>query len=412
MTSNYESLDEFFKNNEIRVNNFLSKAAFSIVPVYPIILMFTKSGFFPQTSILRLTLLTIISISLAIIFYISNKRNPGASYNKYILILFTNLMIFLLSIEQGLQVSIVYILAPICSCLYFNERFTIQTFIFCYLSLLLSYIIRSFIILDEFMMSPSRQVWRLTYTVGSTVEYIIFALVCFFISKEVKNLIINVFNHRQNVRQIQEQIIVGFGNIIEAKEGINARHIKLTTEYLKLICNKLKENGLYTDFLTDSNIKLMTIAVPFHDIGKVIIPPEILNKTEKLTPDEFSLIKYHPVDSADFISKKLSVLHDAELVHIAHDMALYHHERVDGNGYPYKLKGDSIPLSAKIMAGADILDTLLSKRAYKEAYSTEKALQIIKEISGKSLDKNIADALLSCADEINYIQKGGSLNYD
>lgn len=412
MNSKYESLDNFFITNEIRINNFLSKIAFTVVPIYPALILFTLLGITPATNIPRLIILSVFTISLAIIFYISNKKDPSAPYNKHILCIFTIFLNFLISIEQGLQVSMIYVAAPLFACLYFDDAMTLRTLIIGFLAIIFSYAIRSTTIIDAYMRSSSRLAWGLAHGMGGAIEYLIFGATCYFLSKEIKKLIINVFNHRQNVRKIQGQTIVGFSNIVEAKEGINARNIKLTTEYLKLICYKLRENGLYTNFLTDTNIRLMTLAVPFHDIGKVTIPKEILNKTGKLTTEEYELIKYHPLESANFISQKLTVLNDAKLIKIAHDMALYHHERVDGAGYPFKLKGDAIPISAKIMSAADILDALLSKRAYKEAYSIDKALQIIKEIGGKSIDSDISKVLILCADEINYIRKGGSFDYE
>lgn len=412
MNSKYESLDNFFITNEKTVNNFLAKTAFTVVPIYPLLVILTLLGITPHTSVLRLVLLSVFSFLLTIIFYISNKKNPSASYNKHILCFFTAFLIFLISIEQGLQVSMVYVVAPLFASLYFDEKFTLHTIIGGFFSIIFSYAIRAATIVDAYMRNPTRRIWGLAHATGGAIEYLIFTIICFFLSKEIKKLIINVFNHRQSVRKLQEQMIVGFSNIVEAKEGVNARNIKLTTEYLKLICYKLRENGLYTNFLTDSTIRLMTLAVPFHDIGKVAIPKEILNKTGKLTAEEYEIIKYHPLDSANFISQKLTVLNDAKLIKIAHEMALYHHERIDGTGYPFKIKGDSIPLSARIMAAADILDALLSKRAYKEAYSIDKALQIIKEIGGKSIDSDISQILLTCGDEINYIRNGGSLDYD
>lgn len=411
MKSNYESLDEFFKNNEIQINNFLAKAAFSVIFVYPVILILTILKIFPQSSIFRLIILFIVTSTMSVVFYIANKKDPESSYNKKILLFFTNLIIFIISIEPGLQLSFMYILVPLCSSLYFDEKFTFQSILMSLFTLIVSYSIRSYIIPDEYLLLKNRTLWRLAYTAGGMIEYLIFCSACYFLSKEVKKLIINVYMHRQNVRNIQEQIIVGFSNIIEAKEGINARHIKLTTEYLRMISYKMKKNNMYTDFLTDQNIDLMVMSVPFHDIGKVTIPQNILNKTEKLTQEEFELIKYHPIASADFISKKLSVLNDPALIQIAHDMALYHHERIDGTGYPYKLKGNSIPLAARIMSAADILDTLLSKRAYKDAYSLEKAFAIINEISDKALDKDIVNVLLSCTDEVTYILRGGDISH-
>ena len=156
----------------------------------------------------------------------------------------------------------------------------------------------------------------------------------------------------------------------------------------------------------------MVSAAPFHDLGKICIPDSILNKEGALTKEEFSIIQRHPRDGAEFIEKKMRPIGDPELIEIARDMSLCHHEHMDGTGYPNRLIGDEIPICARIMTIADILDALLSVRSYKKAYSIPESFSIIKNMAGSALDPVIVDTLLECDTEVRVIRDGGVLTDD
>jgi response regulator RpfG family c-di-GMP phosphodiesterase len=146
--------------------------------------------------------------------------------------------------------------------------------------------------------------------------------------------------------------------------------------------------------VTPHFIKYLFKACPLHDIGKVGIPDAILKKADKLTPDEYEIIKKHPIMGKKIVDQSMIFYNQNSLLNMVHDVVYYHHERWDGTGYPCKLKGDEIPLSAQIMALCDVYDALVSKRRYKEPFSYEKADKII--IKGKNHHYNpiLVDAFI------------------
>ena len=199
---------------------------------------------------------------------------------------------------------------------------------------------------------------------------------------------------------IQQRIIYSLSSIIESRDQITGDHIHNTSDYVSFLTDKLREKDEFKDILTPEYADLSVRAAPLHDVGKIKIIDSILCKPGKLTPDEFDKIKYHTIYGKNIMSQIIGDLRDDDYLEIASEMAFSHHERYDGNGgYPMGLKGEDIPLCARIMAVADVLDALLSKRHYKEAYSLEKTREIMSAEYGKQFDPVVLSALLDNWDE-------------
>ena len=156
----------------------------------------------------------------------------------------------------------------------------------------------------------------------------------------------------------------------------------------------------YQDILTDKFQALMYKAAPLHDIGKIKVSDVILNKPGRLDNDEFEKIKCHALEGSEIIRHTLTNIEDNDYLQIAHDMALFHHEKWDGSGYPCHLHGDEIPLCARIMAIVDVFDALTSKRIYKEAYTADRAFRILEESGGTHFDPDVLSAFLAIRPEI------------
>lgn len=204
------------------------------------------------------------------------------------------------------------------------------------------------------------------------------------------------------ITKLRDGMILCFADLVEGRDDCTGMHIKHTAKYVSVIAHELQKNPKYKEILTDEYIKQLVILAPLHDIGKIKIPDEILNKPGKLTDEEFELVKKHTIYGELFIHQiRLNVdITDNEFFQIAVDMAVAHHERYDGKGYPYGLNGESIPLAARIMAVSDVFDALVSKRSYKEGYDTETALQIIKDESGTHFDPDVVEAFVAAFDQI------------
>ena len=154
------------------------------------------------------------------------------------------------------------------------------------------------------------------------------------------------------------------------------------------------------DVLTDEYIDSVIKSAPLHDIGKIRISDSILNKPGKLTDEEFEIMKQHTTYGAQVIEQCISTLPGSNFLGEAKNIAKYHHEKWNGKGYPEGLSGEDIPLSARIMAVADVFDALISKRVYKDAFSFDKAMEIIKEDSGTHFDPKVAEAFLAASAQV------------
>ena len=202
---------------------------------------------------------------------------------------------------------------------------------------------------------------------------------------------------------MQEHTIISLSSLVENRDSDTGAHIKRTSKYIGLLAKRAAEKGLYTFLLTDSYIELLQKAAPLHDIGKIVVPDSILKKPEKLTDEEFDIMKQHTVRGSQIVQEVVGVSEDKKYVKTACDIALYHHEKWNGNGYPRGLKGKQIPVCARIMALADVFDALVTKRCYKEAMSMDLAFQIIKNEAGNQFDPQLAEIFVELKPQLEEI---------
>jgi len=212
-----------------------------------------------------------------------------------------------------------------------------------------------------------------------------------------QNLILEqkVAERTQQMEELQDVAMVSMGALAESRDPETGNHIRRTQYYVKLIAEELRKLDKFKDFLTPQNITMLYKSAPLHDIGKVGIPDSILLKPGKLTDDEFEIMKLHSTYGHDAIEAAINTMHtNNNFLRFAKEIAYGHHEKWDGSGYPLGLSGDDIPLSARLMALADVYDALISKRVYKPAFSHDKSVAIILEGKGSHFDPEIVDAFM------------------
>ena len=197
------------------------------------------------------------------------------------------------------------------------------------------------------------------------------------------------------IAEMQRQIVARLANLIESRDAETGEHVARTSAYAKTLAEDTLKAGVYTDRINEHFIDLLFTLAPMHDIGKILVSDTILRKPGKLTDEEYQQIKTHASKGGEVVRQILKDIADEEYIHFAEDIATCHHERWDGTGYPKGLKGEEIPLSARIMAIADVFDALATKRCYKDALPTEEAFNIIKEESGTHFDPQLVEIFLS-----------------
>jgi response regulator RpfG family c-di-GMP phosphodiesterase len=203
--------------------------------------------------------------------------------------------------------------------------------------------------------------------------------------------------------RMQNNVIEDLADVIESRDIETGAHIKRTKEYVSILINKMKEKDLYKDYLDNKTCDQIIHAAPLHDIGKITVSDLILCKPGKLTDEEFEKMKLHTTKGGEIINSILDDLGDDEFLKIAHDIALYHHEKWNGKGYPKGLKETEIPLPARVMAIADVFDALVAERVYKKPMPIDKAIDIIIGDSGTHFDPDLVEIFKDSLDEFKTV---------
>lgn len=214
---------------------------------------------------------------------------------------------------------------------------------------------------------------------------------------------LKLYKIQSELLKIQEHIIISLSNLVENRDSDTGEHVRRTSDYVYMIATEAKKAGIYTDILTDEYINMLKNAAPMHDIGKIVIPDAVLKKQGKLTPEEFEQIKTHTIEGGKIISDIVGPVQSPEFVTITQEIATSHHEKWNGKGYPYGLKENEIPLSARIMSLADVFDALTTPRCYKEPFSFEKSIEIIQQDRGIAFDPQLTNIFLANQDKLREI---------
>ena len=198
--------------------------------------------------------------------------------------------------------------------------------------------------------------------------------------------------NNENIIKMQNNIIIALTDILENRNKETSGHIERVIKYQKLLINAMKERGTYINDLKALDLNMLDFSARLYDIGKIFIPQAILNKHDKLSFNEFEIIKTHALEGERIIDQIASRTEaDPEFLRYAKLYAGYHHERWDGKGYPRRLDRLNIPIQGRIMAIIDVYDALVSERPYKKPFTPEEAVKIIMDSTGEMFDPLIAD---------------------
>ena len=206
------------------------------------------------------------------------------------------------------------------------------------------------------------------------------------------------------VAAIQEVTILAMASLAETRDSDTGNHIRRTQHYVQALARHLRTHRRFSALLTDHYVHMLFRSAPLHDIGKVGIPDRILLKPGRLDAGEFEIMKTHSAlgyEAIEHAEQQLGM--QVEFLSVAKDIALSHHEKWDGSGYPQGLVGDAIPVSARLMAVADVYDALISRRVYKEGMPHAKAAAIVIEGRGSHFDPDMVDAFVQIQDQFRAI---------
>lgn len=397
--------------NVKHLNIVAARILVCIIGVPVAFILLTMAGLFEISYRFSFLFLIISSVIYAIdlILIYSKKTQKIATYFGLISI---NLIVCLMGVNPRVGIYISYSIIPFIGCLYFDVTLTKITTVVSYILMLVSLWFRSQTIYLTTTLSETPAQWFFPIAAGFTMEFIVVFVVARALTKRTDKTLRQLMQTNDRalssnleLKDTQFKIIEFVSKCLGSHDLFTGHHVLHTRKYVELICNQLVKNGIYTDILDKETIALYSSAAFLHDIGKIHIPEGVLNKVGRFTDEEFELMKSHPIEGKKLL-EFLPKIDDGRFNKIATEMTLYHHEKFCGTGYPYGIKGYEIPLCARIMAAADVLDALISKRLYKEPMDIDKALEIFTEERGKHFEECIADAVIQCRDQIAHIDAG------
>ena len=204
---------------------------------------------------------------------------------------------------------------------------------------------------------------------------------------------------------IKDTTILALSSLAETRDNETGNHIRRTQHYVRTLAIQLRDHPRFLDFLTDDNIEMLFKIAPLHDIGKVGIPDYILRKPGKLTEEEFEIMKTHTLLGGNAISgaENMSSVRNSPFLKAARQIAIGHHEKWDGSGYPFALRGDAIPIPARLMALADVYDAMSCRRVYKSAMGHDEVAKTIINGKGKHFDPDVVEAFVAAISEFKTI---------
>jgi adenylate cyclase len=270
----------------------------------------------------------------------------------------------------------------------------------------ISGLIVMFFFIGGLWLATQQAFFRLGLFVGSAFP--IAAVVCNYMFLTVLKYRLEEKKMLSGMRELlltQDITIESMANLAEYRDQETGGHIKRTRMYVRLLAEHIKRHDKYKHFLSNENIDILYKSAPLHDIGKVAIPDNILLKPGRLTEEEAEVMKTHSTIGHDVIESSIRKLGKNSFLTIAAEMAYSHQEKWDGSGYPQGLKGDSIPISGRLMALADVYDALISKRVYKPSSAHAMAVGIIKKGRGTHFDPDMVDAFLEINEKFRNIAR-------
>ena len=424
--------NEFFSENLIKINKMISNflVVSNIVP--PLLILLTYLGLFKieyDFSIKLFCVTVIFSIvDVAFIKFCANKKIP-----MYVGTIFLNLLITFMGTNARIGIYISYCFPPIFASLYYNKGLSYRILAISYIMMLISLYFRAqnIVFTGNFPGQTPLQ-WYFPCAAGFTIEFFFTALIVRYLtirnSDTLRNFLGMIADRSKFLSELDEnnkkivkmnadfelknmelkdtqfKIIQFIAECLGSHDLFTGRHVVHTRTFVEIIAKKLRDNGFYSDVLTDDVIALYSSAAFLHDIGKIHIPEGVLNKVGKFTDDEFMLMKEHPAEGKKLL-EFLPTIEDGKFNEIAKEMAYCHHEKWDGTGYPNHISGTQIPLCARIMAAADVLDALISQRLYKDPMSIDQAMEVFEKSMNSHFEACIAQAVIDCRSQIEEIDR-------
>ena len=422
----------FIDETERKPNLYAAKVMTGVVGVLAIVWLLNQTGVFEVERVLmNVSLLVCLGISLFMQFVTHSEKwieNPAM---KYVFMTAVLAVVFTLSFLLNVHAILAYVLPILLATQYRSKRVSLMALIgscvCCFFSPILAYRLNTFslVFMTGFVqafcdvtvvttpdshLSVLQAIGQIAlfWSLPQALTIMAYGGILFSITKigilgvndhiQVMGLTTDLNRQSEDMMSMQEKVLFSMSDIIESRDVETGGHVRRTSEIVKLLVYAMRDDP--DAHVTDSFCASVIKCAPMHDLGKIAVPDTILKKQESLTDAEYEIVKQHPQKSAEIIERALTGVEDDALLTVAVNIAKYHHERVDGKGYPAGLMGSEIPLEARIMAIADVYDALVSERCYKASMSFDEAFDTIENSMGSQFDTTLNPYLISCRRDI------------
>ncbi|NLW70240.1 MAG: HD-GYP domain-containing protein [Eubacteriaceae bacterium] len=432
MTENMEGKAILTDETERKPNLYAANVLAWVVMVITVVFLLNEMGIFEVNRSLVHICLTMSLVQLIVMRILSaNEASLTHPASKYVIMSMVLLLVLTMAVLLNIHTVLGFVLPILLATQYRSRKISamalIGSVICCGVSPILSYLLKTWseVFLTGFIETFCRvkisvapvggeSVWvalsRITLYWSLPQMLTLSAFGAFLYSATI-NGITGVENQLkvvalkndlsaqlESISSMQERLLYTMSDIIENRDLETGGHVRRTSEVVRLIADAIRMDP---DFeITDTFYRNVINSAPLHDLGKIAIPDSILKKPGALTDEEYEKVKEHPIISAQIIEKAMRGVEDEELIETAKNIALYHHERMDGKGYPEGLKGEQIPLEARIMAIADVYDALVSERCYKASMDFGEAYDTIQKAMGTQFDPGLNKYFILCLEKI------------
>ena len=392
--------------NEREANRIVAKVMAVTFVIFTMVYMLNLMGVF----VIDATIMMVSYIGSGILLLLPIVLTYGVHFEKgcmkYINVVGAALFVMMISITLTYHVVVIYVYPIAIASLYFSKKLNIIATALTTVGVSVGQIMAFYtnpLLDDNYSNLYEVVVWGI---IPRGLILIAIAVIFTKLCTRTVALLGKMIHAVEGQEKYHNEMVMGFATLVENKDGSTGGHIRRTSLYVKLLAEELSRRGLYEDVLTEEYVDNLCKAAPMHDIGKIAVPDNILQKPGKLTDEEYDRMKQHSVKGGEIVKATFGHLEDEAYTQMAYEVARFHHEKWNGKGYPEGLKEREIPLAARIMAIADVFDAVSEKRCYRDAMPLDKCFDIILEGSGKDFEPLLVEVFLDIRDEVEKIHVG------
>ncbi len=392
--------------NEEQANGIAAKVMATTFLIFTVVYILNLCDIFVISHKIMTTSYICSGLFLLLPLFLNNILKVKNGFVKYLNVFSAALFVTFVSITLTYHVVVVYVYPIAIAGLYFSKKLNIFATTITVCGVSVAQVVAFYVDTvqdDNFMTLRSVVLWGI---IPRAIILIAIAVIFTMLSSRTMNLLKKLMTAADDLTHYHHEMVMGFATLVENKDGSTGGHIKRTSLYVKLLADELLRRGCYDDELTREYIEMLGNAAPMHDIGKIAVPDIILQKPDKLTDEEFETMKIHTIRGGEIIHETFGhLMEDKKYTKMAYEVARFHHEKWNGKGYPDGLKGEEIPLCARIMAVADVFDAVSERRCYRDAMPMEKCFEIIESGSGTSFDPLLVEVFMSIRENVEWIHE-------